>query len=253
MRLREPLLAVLICGFVSSAYAQNPDAYLQEFKDREQARVEAREAEILQKLSPADRDKLRRLRVASAKSRRHIDGKATPELVPYQVRMQHFFHGYDQVFKNQLTSKLSPADLGVLAEFSARHSAELRALESTARKAWLQVEPLAKDMSAIEIAGAMKRESDRSEVQQASMYRKVIQQLSPQGQTVVNDFAFIHVRPQVTIVDPLVEAGLEPELFREQVLARSEARRAGKRVVPTLPAHPDVPKPAENGPRIGGQ
>lgn len=49
----------------------------------------------------------------------HINGRETPELVPYNVRMQHFFEFYRLgSFKTELESQLSAADLAVLTDFS---------------------------------------------------------------------------------------------------------------------------------------
>jgi hypothetical protein len=186
-------------------------------------------------LPPAEIEKRRQRELLMQSSYQDIDGKRTPELVPYQIRMQHFFARYESgQFEEMLAPQLSTEDRAILAHFSKLHSAELKKQQAAYDAEWLAIGARASSMNAQELAGALKAATLKSENAVTAMYRDAINSLSPEGRQRVLDFAFVHVRPQVAIEDPFVVANGDPEFFKDQVVKAYEMRRTGQ--VPPPPA-----------------
>jgi hypothetical protein len=240
MQRKTIVLAILAALATSTgATAQDGDAEMKKDRDRVQAMEEQRAAEELKKLPPEERAKALRFDAASKATSRRINGREAPELVPYHVRMQMFFQSFEALFKRSLESELSAADLAILSEFAQRqHSIELKNSADALRKESRSISAQAEHMDAIEIASGMKAASDRAEARQVAAYRGVMRRLSPEGQKIVNDFAFAHVRPQVTTQDPMDLASLEPEIYREQIIRAFEAERAGRIAPPPATSTP---------------
>jgi hypothetical protein len=220
-------LAALATSTGATAQDGDPDAEMKKHRDRAQAREEQRLAEELAKLPPEERAKALRFDAANKAAVRKINGRETPELVPYHVRMQMFFHNFEAHFKRSLEPELSEADLAILSKFAQRqHAIELKKSNEALHEESRSISARARHMSAIEIASGMKSASDRALARQAAIYRAVIEQLSPESRKLVNDFAFTRIRPQVSIQDPMDLASLEPEIYREQIIRAFEAESA---------------------------
>src|SRR5687767_12690605 len=103
MQRKTIVLAILAALATStSVTAQDPDAEMKKHQDRVQAREEQRAAEELKKLPPDERAKALRFEAANKATSRHINGRETPELVPYHIRMQMFFESFEALFKRSL-------------------------------------------------------------------------------------------------------------------------------------------------------
>lgn len=229
MRTRS-MVSALAAGIVAiGAQAADPDEELRKHQELARQRAIAEVEEQWKGLPPAEIEKRRRIQALLQSSHQHINGKQTPELVPYQVRMQHFFHRYESgMFQAMLAPQLSAADQAILAEFSQRHGDELKKQAAAYDAEWMAIGARSAIMNAQEIAGAIRSATQRSENALATIYRGVINRLSPEGRQRVNDFAFIHVRPQVSIEDPFVVANGNPEFFKDQMVQEYEMRRTGK-------------------------
>lgn len=242
MRTRS-MVSALAAGIVAiGAQAADPDEELRKHQELARQRANAEVKEQWKGLPPAEIEKRRRIQALLQSSHQHINGKQTPELVPYQVRMQHFFHRYESgTFQAMLASQLSAADQAILAEFSQRHGDELKKQAAAYDAEWMALGARSSNMNAQEIAGAIRSATQRSENALAAIYRGVINRLSLEGRQRVNDFAFTHVRPQVTIEDPFVVANGNPEFFKDQILQEYEMRRTGK--LPQPPSVSNKPSP----------
>jgi hypothetical protein len=235
MRKRGTLGALALVILAIGAQAADPDEELRKQHELARQRATAEVEQQWKGLPPAEIEKRRKLELLMQSSYQHIDGKRTPELVPYQIRMQHFFDRYDSgTFERMLAPALSAQDQAILATFSKSHTAELKKHEAAFDAEWMAIGARASSMSAQEIAGALKAATLRSESALAAVYRNAINSLSPGGRQRVLDFAFTHVRPQVTIEDPFLVANGDPEFFKDQVVKTYEMRRAGQ--VPEPPA-----------------
>lgn len=167
-----------------------------------------------------------------------INGKETPELVPYEVRMQHFFYDYKRGtgYQAELKSLLSAEDQAVLQEYSSKHVQALKKDEEDYLKTYLGIASRAKDMSAMEIAAEINKATANTEASQRARYRSVAGQLSAKGRQLVDDFAFKYVRPIVSLEDQTVVAQAAPEFYKTQIVGTYELTLAGK--VPPPPARP---------------
>lgn len=236
MRTRSTVSALVVGIMVIGAQAADPDEELRKQQELARQRATALVEEQWKGLPPAEIEKRRKRELLMQSSYQHIDGKRTPELVPYQIRMQHFFDRYESgMFEQMLAPQLSAEDRVILAEFSKRHVAELKAQEAAYDAEWMTIGARASSMNAQEIAGAVKSATQRSENALAAVYRAVINRLSPEGRQLVVGFAFTHVRPQVSIEDPFVVANGDPEFFKDQIVKTYELRRTGGKV-PEPPA-----------------
>lgn len=230
--LRSHLVVVSLIALaaISAAHAQDPDAELNAHRER----VRQREAERLQEewrgLPAAEIQRRQQIESLLRSSMRQIDGKQTPELVPHHIRMQQFFHGYEQgMYASMLAAELSSADQAMLKEFARKHREELQKANKIYEDDWLAIAAGAESMSSLEIATAVKAATDRSDARLTSLYQEAIGRLSPAGQGRVKEFAFINVRPQVSIEDPFVLANGDPEFYKEQVVGTYKMIRAGVR------------------------
>lgn len=233
--LRSHLFVLSLVGIsaVGIANAQDPDAELRAHQERSRQRQAERLRDEWKGLPPAEIQRRQQIESLLQSSIRRIDGNQTPELVPYHIRMQHFFAGYQQgMFANMLAAQLSPADHVVLKEFAGRHREELQKASDVYERDWLSIAAGAQSMSSREIASAVKAATDRSDARLTSLYREVVGRLSSAGRGLVNEFAFINVRPQVSIEDPFVLATGDPEFYKDQVVKTYEMVRTGVRPAP---------------------
>lgn len=183
-----------------------------------------------------DRETIERLNRSSYV---HINGKENPELVPYRIRMKHFFSFLAiGVFKDELDDFLSPDDLGVLTSYAEQHKGDFKQDDQEYRKAWMAMAAQAQHMSAGEIAAATKAIADGSHARREQRYRTVLAQLSEEGRQALEQFVYRRVRPSFSEYDPFVVANAAPEHFKAQVVGVYELARTGK--IP-LPA-PDAPQ-----------
>lgn len=179
----------------------------------------------------------------------HINGKLHPDRVPYYFRMQIFFERFGtHDYASRLAPVLSSSDLAVLTDYATQHAQAQKAEEAEHNSAWLTVADRAESMNAGELASALKGVASESENRQAARYRTLIAKLSPNGQTIVENFAFEHVRPQVVTDDQEQLANALPEFYKVQIIGGREALRTGQ--IPSM----DGLKPVvtrRNGPASG--
>jgi len=193
-------------------------------------------------LTPAQAHYQQQVDALVKSSIRHINGKETPDLVPYVVRMTHFFSRYAKgAFKSELDPQLSAEDVAVLTEYASQHEKQLEADHESYRAAWTEIAARAQDMSAVDIASEMSRADESVEAAQSARFRSVIGRLSPSGQAMVTAFAFERVRPQVMIEDPFVLANGDPQFYKEQIVGAYGLLRSGKSTPPS-PAQPTKTK-----------
>jgi hypothetical protein len=240
MRMKTSIAIFTVLTSATMATAQESEQESQarqgEFKQLQEKDL----AEALKALPPEEGKKLLRHRAASEAAVRHINGKQTPDLVPYWLRMRGFFDAYERIFKAQLAPRLSAADVAVLNEYvQKQHATDRRKSSESQSKAQRGIEAQAKNMSAIEIAIALKAATDRNQAQQGATYRAVMRQLSVDGQKIVNDFAYANIRPSFSIYDPIEAARLEPELYKEQIVRTYEAEQK-RRVSPSAASKPPL-------------
>lgn len=133
------------------------------------------------------------------------------------------------MYASMLAAELSSADQAMLKEFARKHREELQKANKLYEDDWLAIAADAESMSSLEIATAVKAATDRSDARLTSLYQEAIERLSPAGQGRVNEFAFLNVRPQVSIEDPFVVANGDPEFYKEQVVGTYKMIRAGVR------------------------
>jgi hypothetical protein len=184
-------------------------------------------------LTPAQAHYQQQVDTLLKSSIRHINGKETPELVPYVVRMTHFFSRYARgTFKSELDPQLSAEDVAVLTEYASRHEKQLEADHASYRTAWTEIGARAQHLSAVDIASEMSRADESVEAAQSARFRGVIGRLSPSGRATVTAFAFERVRPQVMIEDPFVLANGDPQFYKEQIVGAYGLLRSGKSLLP---------------------
>lgn len=161
-----------------------------------------------------------------------IDGRQTPELVPYAVRMMHFFDLYivgRGGLRGDLRESLTAEDEAILAHFAESEHAQVKqAHERQYTAAWLAIASRAKDMSAMEIAGEFKALQARFERDREASYRAVLAQLSEAGRRIVSDFAYARIKPMVAVEDPFVVANAAPDFYKAQIIGLYELHREGK-------------------------
>jgi hypothetical protein len=156
-----------------------------------------------------------------------IDGKRTPELVPYHSRMNMFF-GALPVFEADLRRNLSAEDFAILKSFSDARDVPQKEDAAFAEAGWKEIASRAEGMNALEIAGEMKRLDQRIETKAAARYRRVLSSLSPQGQQFVERYAFEKVRPSLSVYDPLVIANAAPDYYKTDIVESYKLMQEGK-------------------------
>lgn len=171
----------------------------------------------------------------------YVDGKQTPELVPFSFRMQLFFDLFRSgSFGSQLKPMLPPQDHTILAEFANENPQLLKKDERDYMNSWMRIGESAQSMNGVEIASAVQAATDEVQERQAARYRTVLGRLTPGGRQIVSDFAFARVRPQVSIENPLIVATAEPGFYKAQVLGAYEMAITGKKP-PGWDTAPNVP------------
>jgi len=171
------------------------------------------------------REKSQRYRAAQDSATQWVDGRQNPDLVPYDMRMQAFFGMYnDERIRQIFSSRLSSADLAVLDTFKARYQDTIQETVARRRKEREELEARAASMSAIEIAAAQKASTARERMIDATRHHGVMRQLSPEGQKIVNQWAYDNIRPRFPIVDEEAIALAEPELYKERFLGQLRPR-----------------------------
>jgi hypothetical protein len=140
MRKRSTITALVLGILAIGAQAADPDEELRKVKESAQQRAIAEVEAQWKGLPPAEIEKRRKRELLMQSSFQQIDGKRTPELVPFQVRMQHFFESYQSgQFERMLAPKLSAQDRAILADFSTRHRIELQAQEAAHDAEWMAI------------------------------------------------------------------------------------------------------------------
>jgi len=177
---------------------------------------------------PRTKDEIKRLLRSSYTT---IDGKKTPELVPYHIRMQHFFLRYKHAsagLQAEMKQLLSSEDETVLSIYADRHVEELKRDEMTYEKAWMDLASRAHGMDGISIASAIQTLTSELERSTDARYRTVLAKLSPAGQKAVNEFAFARIRPVIAAEDPIALATAAPEFYKGQIVAAYQMAQSGK-------------------------
>jgi hypothetical protein len=160
-----------------------------------------------------------------------IDGKKTPELVPYHIRMYYFFSRYGRPghpYRAELQKQLSRQDDAILfAQAQIDDDLKLRDMEEH-QAGFMSICAGGQTMTPLELATALEANTQRYVDRRAARYRAVMDQLSPEGQRLVTDFTFQRIRPVTGSHSAIIHATLAPEHFKKQVLDRYEAYRSGK-------------------------
>jgi DNA-binding protein H-NS len=159
---------------------------------------------------------------ANADSRIVIDGKSTPELVPYAIRMRLFFSRYKRGstgYQVQLKHRLSEVDLHVLAEYADKQKNEISLRNGRRSSAYQRITENAESMSALEIASAYESTYQQFLGEEAQSYRSALAQLSSAGQVVVTQFAYEHIRPTISLENQIAIANAAPDAYKAAVLA----------------------------------
>jgi hypothetical protein len=127
-----------------------------------------------------------------------IDGKETPDLVPYHIRMYYFFSRYgrpDHPYRRDLQKQLSLKDDGILfAHAQIDNDLKTRDMEEH-HAGFMNICAAGETMTPLELATALEANTQRYAERRAARYRAVIEQLSPEGQPIVTDFAYQRIRP----------------------------------------------------------
>lgn len=160
-----------------------------------------------------------------------IDGKATPDLVPYDIRMHYFFLRYgrpNHPYRMELQKQLSPKDDAILfAHAQIDNDLKTRDMEEH-HAGFMSIGAGGETMTPLDLATALEANTQRYQERRAARYRAVIQQLSPEGQRIVADFAYERIRPVTGSHSAIIHATLAPEHFKQQMLRRYELYRSGK-------------------------
>ena len=170
------------------------------------------------------------IRAVISESQTRINGKATPELVPFDLRMKLFFYRYGDSkrgYREDLSTKLSEQDDAILTSYAAEHSAALAADEEQFRLECIAVYERTPDMSAVEIATEIEAATHRSETRAAKRYREVLRRLSADGQRIVTNYTELRVRPSITRDNQVTQAMMAPDWYKQQILRLAEAARNG--------------------------
>lgn len=156
-----------------------------------------------------------------------IDGRATPELIPYHVRMAAFFESFPD-YAPQFRSQLIKADFDQLQRYASAHGAFQKQDGDRQLREWQEVAARAEPMSAVEIATELKQSSRRIEAVAAARYRATLDALSADGRAVIDRFIADRVRPNTSIEDPLVVAMAAPVFYKTQILGTYKMMQEGK-------------------------
>lgn len=157
----------------------------------------------------------------------NINGRETPELIPYHVRMGAFFARFAS-YAPELQGQLSKADFDRLQQFAGSHETFRKQALDAELGAWQTIAARAEPMSAVEIATEMKQSETRSAAAATARYRGVLDGLTAEGRSIVDRFAFERVRPSLAIEDPLLVATTAPVFYKTQVLGVYKLMQAGK-------------------------
>jgi len=160
-----------------------------------------------------------------------IDGRATPDLVPYEVRMYYFFSRYgrpNHPYRTELQKQLLPKDDAILfAHAQIDNDLKTRDMEEH-HAGFMSIGAGAETMTPLDLATALEANTQRYQERRAARYRAVIEQLSPEGQRIVTDFAYQRIKPMTVSHSAIIRATQAPEHFKQQVLLRYELYRSGK-------------------------
>ena len=128
MQLHKLMIMLIASGLANNTFAQDPDKQLKDWVESERAKEALAEQEQLKRLAPAEREKIRRIKAADKAAFHRINGKENPDLVPYRMRMQMFFEGYNAGhFRRELETQLGTEDLALLDAFEQSSGKDERA------------------------------------------------------------------------------------------------------------------------------
>jgi hypothetical protein len=166
-----------------------------------------------------------------------IDGDTTPDLVPFNVRMQAFFQRYkrpDGDFQKALRPLLTADEHTALISYATSvHEKDLKASQESYSKNWMSIASQAEFMNGLELAFSVKKISAEADEMMGARYMRVLSQLSLASRKVVHNFAYKNVRPKVTMEDPVAVATRDPDYYKTHVMAIYKAKLSGK--LPPLP------------------
>jgi hypothetical protein len=145
--------------------------------------------------------------------------------------MHYFFLRYgrpNHPYRKELQKQLSPKEDAILFAH-AQIDNELKTRDMEEHHAgFMSIGAGGETMTPLDLATALEANTRRYQERRAARYRAVIQQLSPEGQRIVTDFAHKRIRPVTGSHSAIIHATLAPEHFKEQLLRRYELYRSGK-------------------------
>lgn len=147
-----------------------------------------------------------------------IDGRKTPELVPFDRKARPLFDHYNRIFRRALSLQLSAEDDALLSHFSDIHP---KAREQDFRDDAVSQVAIcagAEQLSGIQIAETLAVHFQSSEDARIARYQGWIDQLSVDGRRIVRDFIDQNIKPITHKADLRGFAAAAPEYFKSSQL-----------------------------------
>lgn len=188
-------------------------------------------------LTSSEKEELRKIQKETSID---IDGKATPDLVPYAIRWKLFFYSYNR-YAAMLAGKISAEDSAILSGYSQIHADTAQRDSDERDKAFDQIMTRADSLDGVQLAVAFETTYQQSQEVARKRYDTLLSKLSPEGQRVVRAFAYAQIRPNATLENQVAVAVRAPELFKKSVveayaLAREESRKLPVDAKPSVPS-----------------
>lgn len=128
---------------------------------------------------------------------KHIDGRTSPQDVPYYMKYAHFFGRYDSAHRYSLGNDISPSDDAILSNVSA-NVVNWRVQETYKYKSdFVEICSNWQGKDAITIALETDRAANDSNGRTAAMYRGTVDSLSEHGRQSVVEYVETTVTPRI--------------------------------------------------------
>lgn len=153
---------------------------------------------------------------------KHIDGRTSPQDVPYDVKYAHFFRRYDSAHRYALGKDISASDDAILSNVSA-NEANWKAREHYKYQSdFVEICSNWQGKDAITIALETDRAASDSNGRRAAMYRDTLDSLSEHGRQSVVEFVEATVTPAIKLSITKNEdfAKADPEWFMDWLEVR---------------------------------
>jgi hypothetical protein len=159
-----------------------------------------------------------------------INGKETPHLVPFHVRMKLFFFRYERNGSGYLgdeAQNLSSADEQILSEYAQIHQAAIQGGEARYNEAYLLICATGSSLTAMQLATAIEQQTLKSQEEATQRYQSVLRRLTPKGRLAIERVTFERIRPVIVMDNPLAVAAVAPEWYKSTTLTAYEAFLSG--------------------------